>query len=69
MLVVPVIALTLAVSWFLWTWSGVRLLQGLITGSPHESGVEDLSFSATLFYGGALLAIALLGLLLAGELL
>ena len=69
MLVVPMIAVALVISWFFWTWSGVRLLQGLITGPAHESDVEDLGVAPTLFYGVALAVLVLLGLFLAGDLL
>ena len=40
--VTPMLAMGVGVVWLLWSWSGARLLQGLIVG-PHSHAVVDLS--------------------------
>jgi len=61
--VLPAVAVGLVTSWFFWTWSGIRLLQGLITGPAMDNATQDIGMLSTLLYGGSLAAIALLGLL------
>ena len=64
----PMLALALAVCWFFWTWSGIRLLQGLITGPSTDDAIDDLGMSSTVIYAAILIAIVLLGLFKAGGL-
>lgn len=66
MIVLPLVALVLAVSWFFWAWSGMRLLQGLITGESAGNSIADLGMVSTLVYGAVLTGIVLLGLLKVG---
>lgn len=47
-----------ALVWLLWTWSGARLLQGLLVGPARGERIADLSTTAAWIYG---LALALLG--------
>ena len=67
----PWLAAALLLVWLLWTWSGMRLLSGLLTGPVSRSAQQagDLSQPLTMAYAGALLALALAGLALAGRLL
>ena len=65
---IPVLAAALAVCWFFWTWSGMRLLQGLITGPSSDDSVDDLGMSSTMVYAVILIAVVLLGLFKAGGL-
>ena len=68
----PVVSLVLLVTWLLWTWAGARLLQGLIVGPADpdttEYRVADLGRGAAWAYTAALLALAIGGLLLTGDL-
>jgi hypothetical protein len=56
---VPAVAIALV--WLLWTWSGGRLIQGLVVGPGSGMKVADLSSSATWAYGIALVALGLGG--------
>jgi len=58
--------------WLLWSWAGVRLLQGLIVGpaSPGSEGeVSDLNLMSCWSYAIVLIALILSGVYLSGGLL
>lgn len=64
----PVVAVIALLAWLLWSWAGIRLLQGLLIGSePKLGSVSDLgravSFSGILI----LLALAVAGLSVTGD--
>lgn len=56
--VAPLTALAVAGIWLLWTWSGARLLAGLVVGPAAERGVADLSRSAAWACAGVLAGLA-----------
>lgn len=67
--VVPLLAVGILLVWLLWTWSGMRILQGLIVGQQRHSDVVDISrvlLSAVLL---SMLVFVFAGLLLSGEML
>ncbi|MET0064967.1 MAG: hypothetical protein ABW076_01340 [Candidatus Thiodiazotropha sp.] len=64
----PLFALGLVLIWLLWTWSGIRLLQGIVVGSPGRS-LQDLSMTVTWVYSAGFVALILIGVNLGGVLL
>ena len=65
----PWIAVGLMLVWFFWSWSGMRLLQGLVTGpAAQQHQVEDLSYVTAVMFGIPLLVNVALGLYMAGGL-
>jgi NADH:ubiquinone oxidoreductase subunit 4 (subunit M) len=65
----PTRALVLVLVWLLWTWSGARLLHGIVVGPPREARVEDMTTTATWGYAAGFVALALVGIQLGGVLL
>ena len=68
----PVATFTLLAIWLLWSWAGVRLLQGLIVG-PVSPGIEgeaaDLNLISCWSYVIVLITLMLSGVYLSGALL
>lgn len=64
----PAIAVAVAGVWLLWSWAGVRLLQGLIVGPMRGADVADLSLAATWGYVVVLSTLVVSGFYVAGEL-
>ncbi|HKJ08833.1 MAG TPA: hypothetical protein VKA76_07095 [Gammaproteobacteria bacterium] len=64
----PLAALTVALVWLLWTWAGVRLLQGLIVGPADGSKAADLSLASTWAYVAVLVLLLAGGFYLTGDL-
>ncbi len=64
----PVVAIGVATVWFLWSWSGARLLQELLVGPAHLTA-QDLSRGATTTCAALLLLLVAAGLYLSGVLL
>ena len=62
-------AVAIALVWLFWTWSGARLIQGLVVGPGSGERISDLSRSAAWAYGMALVALGLGGIALAEVLL
>jgi len=58
-------AMLVTVVWFLWAWSGMRLLMGLLTGEGSDRIRHDLSYFNAAVYLLVLLALAVFGLFLA----
>ncbi|MCP5142974.1 MAG: hypothetical protein H6926_03705 [Chromatiales bacterium] len=58
-----------ALVWVLWTWSGARLIQGIVVGEGDARNVADLSTPMVWAYAGGFLFLAAAGLALAGVLL
>ncbi len=65
----PLVAVGLLLVWLLWTWSGARLLQGLLVGPERQEHITDLGLFFTSVFSVAYLALALAGILFAGDLL
>lgn len=65
----PLSALVVAVTWLLWSWAGVRLLQGFIVGSGDRVEVRDISVTLTWAYAGILIVLLIGGFYLAGDVL
>lgn len=63
----PLAALGLLLVWLLWTWSAIRLVQGMVVGPAAPAHRVDLGIAATWGYGGALAALALGGVYLASR--
>lgn len=67
--VLPSIAVGVVSVWLLWSWSGVRLLQGLLVGTAPQVRHTDVSYALTIIYGASLVALIIAGLSLSGVLL
>ena len=68
----PAATFTLLGIWLLWSWAGVRLLQGLIVGSAssgNEGEAVDFNFLTCWSYVIVLIILMLSGVYLAGDLL
>jgi hypothetical protein len=62
-------AVAIALVWLLWTWSGARLIQGLVVGPGGGARVADLSLTAAWAYAAALTLLGLAGIALSEVLL
>jgi len=65
----PLAAVAVGGIWLLWSWAGVRLLQGLIVGPADDSRVVDISLTSTLAYTAVLVLLFFSGLYVGGGLL
>jgi len=65
----PAATLALLTVWLLWSWAGVRLLQGLIVGSASQGEATDLNLFSCWGYVIAIIALILSGIYLSGGLL
>ncbi|MEJ2060493.1 MAG: hypothetical protein P8Y64_08405 [Gammaproteobacteria bacterium] len=65
----PLAALVVAGIWLLWSWAGVRLLQGMIVGPASGEEVADLSLISTWAYVAVLIALLVGSLYAMGDLL
>ena len=66
---VPAIAAVILLVWLLWSWSGARILQGIIVGGTAQSQAIDLNLIVTWSYALGLIGLAVAGLGLGGVLL
>ena len=66
----PALALALLAVWLLWSWSAIRLIQGLVVGKAgvHDATHDDLGRGPTALYACAFAALLLGGIWLAGGL-
>jgi hypothetical protein len=56
----------LSLSWLLWTWAGVNLLNGIVFGTPREDlSYVDLGRRDATLYGCGILALSLFGIVFA----
>ncbi len=62
----PWAALALLGTWLLWSWAGVRLLQGLVVGPVDGVKAPDLGLASTWAYAAVLLVLVGSGFYLAG---
>jgi len=69
MIASPAVMLALVAIWLLWSWSGMRLLQGLLVGPPDPAGQRDLRRSLSLLSGLLLCSLAVAGVVAAGDML
>ena len=60
---------TLLAIWLLWSWAGVRLLQGLIVGPASQGEAADLNLMSCWSYVVVLIALMLSGVYLTGGVL
>lgn len=65
----PVATFALLGIWLLWSWAGVRLLQGLIIGPGSHAEVADFNLMSSWSYAFVLIALMLSGIYLSGGLL
>jgi len=63
----PFAAVSLLITWLLWSWAGVRLLQGLIVGNKSEEDIADLSLLAAWAYAIILIALILSSMFVIGS--
>ena len=69
--VMPVAMFVLLATWLLWSWAGVRLLQGLIVGQADpckEGSISDLNLLTCWSYVIVLIVLVISGLYLSGGL-
>jgi len=66
---IPIATFALLGIWLLWSWAGVRLLQGLIVGPASKGEADDLSLMSCWSYVIVLVALMLSGIYLSGALL
>jgi hypothetical protein len=59
---IPLAAVTLLGIWLLWSWAGIRLLQGMIVGPAGTSIAADLGVGTTWQYTLVLTALAVAGI-------
>lgn len=63
----PLVSIMVLLSWLLWSWAGVRVLQGLLVGRfNHDQAVTDLSEGRSRGFALVLVLLALAGLFIMG---
>lgn len=67
--IIPSVAFALVLIWLIWSWSGVRLLQELIVGTPAVQQHEDIGHGMTLFYSILFVLLVVSGLYISEVLL
>lgn len=67
--VMPIATFALLAVWLLWSWAGVRLLQGLIVGPASQGEADDFNLISCWSYVIVLIALMLSGVYLSGLLL
>jgi len=65
----PVATVVLLTIWLLWSWAGVRLLQGLIVGPASQGDADDFNLISCWSYVITLVVLMLSGVYLSGFLL
>ena len=64
----PAVAVGVAFVWLFWTWTGARLLQGLVAGDAGDQQTADLAQSAAWAYALILFLLVAAGIYGIGEL-
>ena len=64
----PMMAVTMLCLWGLWSWAGMRLIQGMIVGDAAEQAVDDVPLAAAWGFTALMLALILSGFTLSGGL-
>ena len=62
----PVSAMLLLAVWVLWSWAGIRLLQGLVVGERSHASVDDLAPGLVWGFGVLMLVFTGAGLVMSG---
>ena len=68
-MLLPSVAVAIALVWLLWSWSGIRLLQELVVGDPAVFRHDDIGFGQTMLFGLSLFLLVAGGLYMAEVLL
>ena len=63
----PLVAITLVGMWAIWSWAGMRLIQGMIVGDPSSDVIEDLPLIYTWGFGVLMLLLIAAGFTLTGN--
>ena len=63
----PLVAIILVSLWGLWSWAGMRLIQGMIVGEPTSDVMEDLPQSLTWGFGALMLLLIIAGFTVTGN--
>ena len=63
----PLVAITLVGLWALWSWAGMRLIQGMIVGDPAGDVIEDLPQIYAWGFGALMLLLIVAGFTLTGN--
>jgi hypothetical protein len=61
-------ALALSLVWLLWSWAGIRLIQGMVVGPGDGDAMRDLAKWIAWAYGAGIAGCILLGIHIAGGL-
>lgn len=64
----PLAAFILVGLWAIWSWAGMRLIQGMIVGDPASEVIEDLPLVYVWGYGALMLSLIVAGFTLTGNL-
>jgi len=64
----PVAAITLGGIWFMWSWAGMRLIQGMIVGDRTEGVIRDMSPGLTWGFAALMSLLVIAGFTLTGDL-
>jgi len=64
----PAVAFALVGLWLLWSWAGMRLIQGMIVGDASDEVVEDMPLLLSWGFGALMLLLILAGFSLTGDL-
>ena len=64
----PAVAVTVVILWALWSWAGMRLIQGMIVGAASEDAIDDLPLTIAWGFGALILVLIVAGFTLTGGL-
>jgi len=64
----PLVAAVLVGVWALWSWAGMRLIQGMIVGEPSDDVIEDMPPAITWGFAALMLLLVIAGFALTGDL-
>lgn len=64
----PAVASTLAALWVLWSWAGMRLIEGMIVGDASDDAAEDMPLPLTWGFAALMLLLIAAGFILTGDL-
>jgi len=61
------VAIALVGLWAIWSWAGMRLIQGMIVGDPSTEVIEDLPVIYAWGFGALMLLLIVAGFTLTGN--
>jgi formate hydrogenlyase subunit 3/multisubunit Na+/H+ antiporter MnhD subunit len=64
----PLVAMTLVGLWALWSWAGMRLIQGMVVGDPSDDVIDDMPLALVWGFGVLMLLLIVAGFTLTGDL-